>query len=198
MEPDKYERLKALKRATTRQPLPAQPKHPARLEDDLGRGAAHAGEARDGLEHALARAEDEVVLEPGRPVGAGIERLLSRRERRCEELGGAGGVGALSRQRGDDPARAVGIVEGEPTLETGDMPPCRRTFSAAVTRADRLSSDPTSTVSQRAAAERIAEVPFVVERISVGALAPCANSRGEAPTSKPSTTTPFRSPPTTA
>ncbi len=55
-----------------------------------------------------------------------------------------------------------------------------------------------STVSQRAAAERIDEVPFVVERISVGAFAPCANSRGDAPTSKPSTTTPFRSPPTTA
>ena len=41
-------------------------------------------------------------------------------------------------------------------------------------------------------------MPFVVVRISVGAFGGCANSRGEAPTSKPSTTTAFRSPPTTA
>ena len=47
-----------------------------------------------------------------------------------------------------------------------------------------------------AAVVRIARVPFVVERISVSARG-SRNSRGEAPTSKPSITTASRSPPTT-
>jgi len=42
---------------------------------------------------------------------------------------------------------------------------------------------------------RIAAVPFVGDRISVSARA-SRNSRGEAPTSKPSIRTAFRSPPT--
>ena len=135
---------------------------------------------------------------PGRAVGAGVERLLRGRERGREELGRAGCVGSLARELGDDPAGAVGVVEGEPALEAGAVDGDVAVQPRPRTSADRFRSDPTSTVSQRAAAARIAAVPLVVERISVGAFGPSANSRGEAPTSKPSTTTPFRSPPTTA
>ena len=46
-----------------------------------------------------------------------------------------------------------------------------------------------------AGAVTIARVPFVVERISVSARG-SRNSRGDAPTSNPSTWTAFRSPPT--
>ena len=46
-----------------------------------------------------------------------------------------------------------------------------------------------------AAVSRIARVPFVVEKITVSARGSPRNSRGDAPTSKPSIRTAFRSPP---
>ena len=67
---------------------------------------------------------------------------------------------------------------------------------AARTTAPRLSRLPIRTSSQRSAAVTIVRVPFVVERISVSAFG-SRNSRGEAPTSKPSIRTASRSPPTT-
>ena len=70
-----------------------------------------------------------------------------------------------------------------PEQMTAMSPPWARPRSAT---ARRLSSDPSRTTSQRSTAVRIARVPFVVVRINVRAFAPSANSRGEAPTSKPS------------
>ena len=137
---------------------------------------------------------------PGRAVGAGGEALRGARERAGEQLGRARGVGALPGELRDDPACAVGVVEREPALEPGaeddDVVAAR---ACRGRRAPQVRAGTRSAPSRtRAAAVRIVEVPFVVERISVGAAGPAANSRGEAPTSKPSTTTPFRSPPTTA
>src|SRR4051812_8291518 len=84
-------------------------------------------------------------------------------------------------------------LKPEHTIATS--PPSARAASAS---ADKLSSEPTSTTSHLDAAVRIARVPFVVVKMSVAAFGPSANSRGDAPTSNPSTTTAFRSPPTTA
>ena len=91
--------------------LPHQPEHPAGLESDLGGGAAHAGEARHGLEHALAGAESDVLLEPGRAVRARVQpvervRVGVREQRRRDRC-----VAALAVERLHDPAGAVGVVE---------------------------------------------------------------------------------------
>ena len=73
-------------------------KRNGRSGQDLGGGALHAHEARHRVEQILLRAVGDVGLEPGRAVGAGVERLLRRRERGGEELGGARGVGSLARR----------------------------------------------------------------------------------------------------
>src|SRR5262245_37332368 len=66
---------------------------------------------------------------------------------------------------------------------------------AAAATALRLSRLPSSTSSARAAVSRIVRVPFVVEKMTVEARGSPRNSRGDAPTSKPSIRTAFRSPP---
>ena len=66
---------------------------------------------------------------------------------------------------------------------------------AAAATASRLSRLPSMTWSERAAVSRIARVPFVVEKMTVLPRGSPRNSRGDAPTSKPSIRTAFRSPP---
>jgi hypothetical protein len=63
----------------------------------------------------------------------------------------------------------------KPEQMIATSPPAWR---AARATAERLSSEPTRTTSQRDAAVRIERVPFVVVRINVFALGGWANSRG--------------------
>ena len=167
------------------------------LESDLGSGALHAGEPRHGREHALAGAEGDVLLEPGRPVRPGVQPVerardrprrspLPRRRRPSARRRAAARSGPRSRRRRAR-TRPCSRRRGSPRPPRARAPP--------PTTASRLSRLPISTSSQRSAAVTIVRVPFVVERISVPACG-SRNSRGEAPTSKPSIRTASRSPPT--
>ena len=148
---------------------------------------------RGTVEQIDLRAELDVGLEPGRPVGARVqagERIRPRcaidRRRRSPRRCGSPSSAC------DDPAGAVRVVERERALEARSRGSrrLRRSRARARASADRLSSEPSSTTSQRDAAVRIARVPFVVVRISVrafGALrrTPAARRRRRSPRRRP-------------
>ena len=163
-------------------------------------GTFHACETRDDRDVIHLCAVSDVVLEPGRPVGARVQPGERVGPGSGERRGRDRGVGRLAAERVDDPAGAVRVVERERALEAGadDRDVAVLAARAASATRRRLSSEPSSTTSHSEAAVRIAPVPFVVVRMSVRAFGGPANSRGDAPTSKPSTTIAFRSPPTTA
>src|SRR5581483_3981324 len=95
----------------------ASPRRSGRSQDDLRSGAGYAREARHDREHALARAEEDVLLEPRWPVGACVQRLERARVGARNQLGGDRGIRAVAVEERDDPAGAVRVVEGERTLE---------------------------------------------------------------------------------
>src|SRR5205823_6305709 len=87
------------------------------LERHFGRGADGAGEARDDVEHALARAPFDVVLEP---VPAEVPRAAARVEARarvgealCETDRRLRRIRVVAVERLDDATRAVRVVERE-------------------------------------------------------------------------------------
>src|SRR4029077_15194082 len=93
-----------------------EPPSSLRSWDNLRRGAGHPREARYDRQDALARAEQDVLLEAGRAVRAGEETLMRIAERARDQLGRDRGVGALGADQRDDAPRAVGIVERECAL----------------------------------------------------------------------------------
>ena len=97
----------------------APEREPVAHGDDLRGRAGHPREPRHDRQDALARAEQDVLLEAGRAVRAREQRLVRVRERAGDQLGRDRGVGALGAEQRDDPARAVGVVERERALEPG-------------------------------------------------------------------------------
>ena len=113
----------------------------------------------------------DVVLEPGRPVGARVqpgERVGPRRgERRSGDRGVRGSPPSASTIRPAQYASSSANEPLNPEQMTATSPFSRR---AAFATADRLSSEPSRTTSHSDAAVRIARVPFVVVRMSVRAF----------------------------
>ena len=70
-------------------------------------------------ERVLLRAEHDVLLEPGRPVRARVQPCERRGEGARKRRRRNGGVRALVVEQLDDPAGAIGVVDGERALEPG-------------------------------------------------------------------------------
>ena len=82
----------------------------------------HALEARDDVQHVDLSAERDVLLEPGRPVGASQQRLVGIGPRVRDRDGCLRRVALLGVEQLDDPAGAIGVVQRERALEPGAQP----------------------------------------------------------------------------
>ena len=75
-------------------------------EPDLRSRPAHTGELRHDVEHTLARAEADVLLEAGRAVGARGQTRVRVGVGLGDQAGGERCVSGLAAQLLDDPGRA--------------------------------------------------------------------------------------------
>jgi hypothetical protein len=93
-------------------------------------------------------------------------------------------------------AGAVGVIDRELALEA--RADDRHVLAALGSPGDRVeveAGSPSRTWSEREAVSRIAAVPFVVEKMTVGARGSPGTLAGDAPTSKPSIRTASAQPP---